>query len=123
MPTDFIQLIQAVRRLYKTPGQHLTLSQVVELNKRFVEGYAHFKDEPRVKELRKGVLEYNRLVRDLGLRDHQVCISYFVKFFTSLTLFRRFLERRKLAARCLVYSHIASGFFSFGLYLHFPVSF
>ncbi|KAF8077978.1 glycerol-3-phosphate O-acyltransferase [Lyophyllum atratum] len=69
---DTLMLIQAVRRLYKTPGQHLTLGQVVELNKRLLEGYVHFKDEPRVQKLRTGVLKYNRLVRDLGLRDHQV---------------------------------------------------
>jgi glycerol-3-phosphate O-acyltransferase/dihydroxyacetone phosphate acyltransferase len=44
----------------------------VELNKRFIEGYLHFKDEPRVQKLREDVIKYNRLVRDLGLRDHQV---------------------------------------------------
>lgn len=66
------QVIQAARRLYKAPGEHLTLSQVVELNKRFIEGYLHFKDEPRVQKLREDVIKYNRLVRDLGLRDHQV---------------------------------------------------
>ncbi|KAF8894585.1 hypothetical protein BD779DRAFT_1501913 [Infundibulicybe gibba] len=60
---DTLMLIQAVRRLYKTPGQHLTLGQVVELNRRLLEGYTHFKDEPRVQNLRKA---------DLGLRDHQV---------------------------------------------------
>ncbi|KAI6030179.1 hypothetical protein EDC04DRAFT_2869019 [Pisolithus marmoratus] len=43
------------RRLYKTPGQHPTLGQV-----------------PRVQELKADVLKYNRLLRDLGLRDHQV---------------------------------------------------
>ncbi|KAJ7675042.1 hypothetical protein B0H17DRAFT_946306 [Mycena rosella] len=69
---DTLMLIQAVRRLYKTPGQHLTLGQVVELNRRLLEGYEHFKDLPRVQNLRKDVLKYNRLVRDLGLRDHQV---------------------------------------------------
>ncbi|KAJ6504811.1 hypothetical protein C8R47DRAFT_1103689 [Mycena vitilis] len=69
---DTLMLIQAVRRLYKTPGQHLTLGQVVELNRRLLEGYEHFKDEPRVQNLRKDVLKYNRLVRDMGLRDHQV---------------------------------------------------
>jgi len=69
---DTLMLIQAVRRLYKTPGQHLTLGQVVELNRRFLEGYTHFKDEPRVQKLRNDVLKYNRLLRDLGLRDHQV---------------------------------------------------
>lgn len=66
------KLVQAARRLYKTPGQHLTLGQVVELNRRLVQGYTHFKDEPRVVQLRKEVLKYNRLLRDLGLRDHQV---------------------------------------------------
>ncbi|KAH7107845.1 glycerol-3-phosphate O-acyltransferase [Auriculariales sp. MPI-PUGE-AT-0066] len=69
---DTLMVIQAARRLYKAPGEHLTLSQVVELNKRFIEGYLHFKDEPRVQQLRADVIKYNRLVRDLGLRDHQV---------------------------------------------------
>jgi len=68
-----------VRRLYKTPGQHLTLGQVVELNRRLLEGYVHFKDEPRVQRLREDVLKYNRLVRDLGLRDHQVSLGILAK--------------------------------------------
>ncbi|KAH9079344.1 hypothetical protein EDB83DRAFT_2216573 [Lactarius deliciosus] len=69
---DTLMLIQAARRLYQPPGQHLTLGQVVELNKRFLLAYSHFKDEPRIQALRKKVLKYNRLLRDLGLRDHQV---------------------------------------------------
>lgn len=69
---DTLMVIQAARRLYKTPGQHLTLGQVVELNRRFLEGYTHFKDEPRIQKLKTDVLKYNRLLRDLGLRDHQV---------------------------------------------------
>ncbi|EIN07408.1 glycerol-3-phosphate O-acyltransferase [Punctularia strigosozonata HHB-11173 SS5] len=72
---DTLMVIQAARRLYRTPGQHLTLGQVVELNKRFLEGYNHFKDEPRIQQLRTDVLKYNRLVRDLGLRDHQVPLA------------------------------------------------
>ncbi|EJD05900.1 glycerol-3-phosphate O-acyltransferase [Fomitiporia mediterranea MF3/22] len=69
---DTLMVIQAARRLYETPGQHLTLGQVVELNKRFLEAYMHFKDDPRVQKLKENVLKYNRSVRDLGLRDHQV---------------------------------------------------
>ncbi|KAG9100483.1 hypothetical protein FS749_015076 [Ceratobasidium sp. UAMH 11750] len=69
---ETLMVVQAGRRLYKTPGQHLNLGQVVELNKRFIEGYIHFKDEPRIQALRKSVLDYNRLLRDLGIRDHQV---------------------------------------------------
>ncbi|KAI0721682.1 glycerol-3-phosphate O-acyltransferase [Cerioporus squamosus] len=72
---ETLMLIQAARRLYKTPGQHLTLGQVVELNKRFLQGYLHFKDEPKVQKLRDDVLKYNRLLRDLGLRDHQVPLA------------------------------------------------
>lgn len=44
----------------------------MELNRRFLEGYTTFKDEPRVQKLRADVLKYNRLIRDLGIRDHQV---------------------------------------------------
>ncbi|GBE82279.1 Glycerol-3-phosphate O-acyltransferase 1 [Sparassis crispa] len=72
---DTLMLIQAARRLYRTPGQHLSLGQVVELNKRFLEGYLHFYQQPKVQKLRADVLKYNRLVRDLGLRDHQVPVA------------------------------------------------
>ncbi|KAJ3851561.1 hypothetical protein EV368DRAFT_83413 [Lentinula lateritia] len=69
---DTLMLVQAVRRLYKTPTQHLTLGQVVQLNRRLLNGYTHFKDEPRIQKLRTDVLKYNRSLRDLGIRDHQV---------------------------------------------------
>ncbi|KAF8902154.1 glycerol-3-phosphate O-acyltransferase [Mucidula mucida] len=69
---DTLMLIQAIRRLYKTPFEHPTLGQVVEMNRRLLEGYQVFKDEPQVVQLRKDVLKYNRMLRDLGLRDHQV---------------------------------------------------
>ncbi|KAG8968616.1 hypothetical protein FRC03_006737 [Tulasnella sp. 419] len=72
---DTLMVIQAARRLYKAPGLHLTLGQVVELNKRFIEGYIHFKDEPRIQELKAEVIRYNRLLRDLGLKDHQVPVA------------------------------------------------
>jgi glycerol-3-phosphate O-acyltransferase/dihydroxyacetone phosphate acyltransferase len=60
------------RRLYRVPGQHLTLGQVVELSKRFMEGYLHYQDEPRIQALRTRVIKYNRLLRDMGISDHQV---------------------------------------------------
>ena len=65
-------MIQAARRLYRVPGQHLTLGQVVELSKRFMEGYLHYQHEPRIIDLRKRVIAYNRLLRDMGIADHQV---------------------------------------------------
>lgn len=66
------QVIQASRRLYKPPGQQLNLSQVVELNKRFIMGYNAYRDEPKVKALYKRIEAYNKSLRRLGLKDHQV---------------------------------------------------
>ena len=89
-----------MRRLYKTPGLHLTLGQVVELNRRLLEGYVHFKDEPRVEKLRQDVLKYNRLVRDLGLRDHQVSLLY--RFFLVIVdNIIRYPVRRKQVGKLL----------------------
>ncbi|KAI0741849.1 hypothetical protein C8Q80DRAFT_1274206 [Daedaleopsis nitida] len=70
---ETLMLIQAARRLYEAPlSQQLPLDKVIELNKRFLQAYMHFKDEPKVQKLRNDVLQYNQLLRYLGLRDHQV---------------------------------------------------
>ncbi|ORY58696.1 hypothetical protein BCR35DRAFT_271133, partial [Leucosporidium creatinivorum] len=69
---ETLMLIQATRRLYRPPGQHLTLGQIVELNKRFIAGYEVYKDEPRLIDLSKRVREYNTLLRYMGLKDHQI---------------------------------------------------
>lgn len=58
--------------MYRPPGSNLTLGQVVELNKRFIVGYEVYKEDPRIKELERGVREYNKLLQYLGLKDHQV---------------------------------------------------
>ena len=69
---DTLMLIQAVRRLYNPKGKELPLSVIVELNRRLMKGYNVYKDDPRVKSLRKDVLDYNRRLFHLGVRDHQV---------------------------------------------------
>lgn len=69
---DTLMLVQAARRLYNPTGKKLPLPLVVELNRRLVKGYTTYKDDPRVVELKKNVLEYNRKLRALGIRDHQV---------------------------------------------------
>lgn len=51
----------------------MTLGQVVEMNRRFSEAYERFQDELKIIRLREDVTRYNRLLRDIGLRDHQVC--------------------------------------------------
>lgn len=58
--------------MYKPPGQSLSLGQVVELNRRFIAGYLQYKDDPKLASLLTEVQSYNRELRMLGLRDHQV---------------------------------------------------
>ncbi|CAO1629513.1 unnamed protein product [Parajaminaea phylloscopi] len=69
---ETLMLIQAARRLYTPPGHHLTLPQVVELNRRFIIGYLKFRNEERVQKLKADVLRYNKMLGWAGLRDHQV---------------------------------------------------
>lgn len=64
-----------MRRLYNSKGTKLPLPRVVELNRRLVQGYERYKDDPRIIELKKEVTIYNSKLRALGLRDHQVQIA------------------------------------------------
>jgi glycerol-3-phosphate O-acyltransferase/dihydroxyacetone phosphate acyltransferase len=50
---------------------------VVELNRRLVKGYAHYKDDPRIVNLRNSIVNYNKQLRILGIRDHQVQYAKF----------------------------------------------
>jgi glycerol-3-phosphate O-acyltransferase/dihydroxyacetone phosphate acyltransferase len=84
-----LQVIQAVRRLYKPTHKKLPLPAVVELNRRLVTGYTHYKDDPRIIKLRASVTEYNRQLRLLGLRDHQVEYAKFSIIKVIITLIYR----------------------------------
>ena len=69
---DTLMLVQAARRLYNPTGKKLPLPLVVELNRRLMKGYSQYKDDPRVVELKQAVNDYNRRLRALGIKDHQV---------------------------------------------------
>jgi glycerol-3-phosphate O-acyltransferase/dihydroxyacetone phosphate acyltransferase len=69
---DTLMLIQAARRLYNPTGKKLPLPMVVELNRRLVKGYEHYKDDPRIISLKKSVIAYNKQLTYLNIRDHQV---------------------------------------------------
>lgn len=74
---DTLMLIQAVRRLYNPKGKKLPLPAVIELQRRFLKGYAAYKDDPRVIKTRKAVLDYNKQLMQIGIRDHQVSYAKF----------------------------------------------
>ncbi|TPX10175.1 uncharacterized protein E0L32_001372 [Thyridium curvatum] len=69
---DTLMMIQAARRLYNPTGKKLPLPVVVELNRRLAMGYEKYKDDERLKSLQVAVKEYNKQLRYLNLRDHQV---------------------------------------------------
>lgn len=98
---DTLMVIQAARRLYKPSQKKLPLPAVVELNRRLVTGYTHFKDDPRIINLRASVSEYNRQLRLLGLRDHQVEYAKFSIFKVVWTLVYRTAKLFVLGAAAL----------------------
>lgn len=69
---ETLMVIQAGRRLYKPAHRKLPLQSVVELNRRFITGYNHFKDDARVIKLKEDVLSYNKDLYLMGIKDHQL---------------------------------------------------
>ena len=62
---------------------------IVELNRRLVKGYTHYKDDPRIVNLKKSVNAYNKQLWLLGVRDHQVEYAKFSSIMVILTLIYR----------------------------------
>ncbi|TDZ59756.1 putative acyltransferase [Colletotrichum trifolii] len=69
---DTLMLLQAARRLYNPTGKKLPLPVVVELNRRLAMGYERYKDDERIVDVIKSVKRYNKQLRYVNLRDHQV---------------------------------------------------
>ncbi|KAL8825027.1 MAG: hypothetical protein Q9170_007958 [Blastenia crenularia] len=86
---DTLMLIQAARRLYNPTGKKLPLSMIVELNRRLVKGYTHYKNDPRIDNLKRSVNDYNKQLWLLGVRDHQVEYAKFSVLKVIFTLIYR----------------------------------
>ncbi|KAG8530947.1 uncharacterized protein KY384_004304 [Bacidia gigantensis] len=86
---ETLMMIHAARRLYNPPGKKLPLPMVVELNRRLVQGYTHYQDDPRIIDLKKSVNEYNKQLWRLGVRDHQVEYARFSVIKVVVSLFYR----------------------------------
>ncbi|KAI5267156.1 hypothetical protein E4T47_08117 [Aureobasidium subglaciale] len=98
---DTLMLIQAVRRLYNPKGKKLPLPMIVELNRRLVKGYTTYKDDPRIVNLKKSILAYNKELMMLNIRDHQVSYAKFSIIKVVLTLFYRLGKLLVLAVAVL----------------------
>ncbi|KAK9463688.1 uncharacterized protein V1516DRAFT_668460 [Lipomyces oligophaga] len=95
---DTLMVIQAARRLYKPAQKKLPLSLVIEMNRRLVIGYTHYKDDPRIMHLWQAVAAYNKSLRDLGIMDHQV---EYAKLSTSTVLGKLIYRSLKLSVLVL----------------------
>lgn len=69
---ETLQLIQASRRLYMSANKKMPLSLVIDFNRRLLQGYSRYQNDIRVVNVKKSVLAYNRRLRALGIKDHQV---------------------------------------------------
>ena len=67
-----LRFIQAARRLYKPKTADLSPGQYVELNRRFVDRYLKFADDPEMSAFRKDVEDYQARLDMLGLKDYQL---------------------------------------------------
>ncbi|RAO65738.1 uncharacterized protein BHQ10_001750 [Talaromyces amestolkiae] len=94
---ETLMAVQAARRLYNTKGKKLPLPMVIELNRRLITGYAHFKDDPRIVKLKNSITSYNKQLRFLGLRDHQVEYAKFSILKVVFTLVYRLIKLTLLA--------------------------
>jgi glycerol-3-phosphate O-acyltransferase/dihydroxyacetone phosphate acyltransferase len=67
-----LQLIWAVRRLYKPSGLRLTTAAKLELTRRFEESRIKLQTQPEIVQLMAKVENYNNNLKLYGLKDHQV---------------------------------------------------
>lgn len=69
---ETLLMIQATRRLYLPVNKKVPLSLVIKFNRRLLKGYTRYKDDQRVVQLKKAVIDYNRRLLALGIKDHQI---------------------------------------------------
>lgn len=82
---------------------------MVELNRRLIQGYNKYKDDPRIIDLKKEVLSYNAQILALGVRDHQVQYARV----SGVTCF--FLFWYRLLKLCVLSIFVVPGTILFGL--------
>ncbi|KAJ4293798.1 Glycerol-3-phosphate/dihydroxyacetone phosphate acyltransferase [Collariella sp. IMI 366227] len=98
---DTLMVIQAARRLYNPTGKKLPLPVVVELNRRLAMGYEKYKNDERVVKIKESVMEYNKRLRYLNIRDHQVEYGKLSWITVVLTFYYRLLKLLVLSAGVL----------------------
>ncbi|KAI1265350.1 acyltransferase [Xylariaceae sp. FL1019] len=89
---DTLMCIQAARRLYNT-GKKLPLPMVVELNRRLAVGFSKYRADQRIVDLMDNLKDYNKQLRYLNIKDHQL---NYAKKNIPLVIFTLFYRIAKL---------------------------
>ncbi|OBA26651.1 hypothetical protein HANVADRAFT_40007 [Hanseniaspora valbyensis NRRL Y-1626] len=68
---EILQVIQACRRLlYTNHTDKITYNVVI--NRMLIKGYEHFQNDERIINVKNQVINYNKDLYEIGIRDHQV---------------------------------------------------
>ena len=82
---ETLMVVQAARRLY-TNEKTLPIPLIVEMNRRLVIGYNHYKENPEIIELREKIMHYNENLKRLHLPDHEVNRAAQFNFLKNLSI-------------------------------------
>ncbi|KAH3678484.1 hypothetical protein WICMUC_001501 [Wickerhamomyces mucosus] len=86
---ETLMVIQAARRLY---AKKVPLSLAVDMNRKLVTGYTHYKDDPKIVHLKGAVMDYTKSLTQLGLKDHQVELAVRNRWESLLVLIPKFFQ-------------------------------
>jgi glycerol-3-phosphate O-acyltransferase/dihydroxyacetone phosphate acyltransferase len=65
-------MIQTTRRLYAPKNKRLSAGESLAIARKIKLGYDTMKDDSRIQAIRQRVLDYNKMLQDFGMSDHQV---------------------------------------------------
>ncbi|CAM0141891.1 Glycerol-3-phosphate/dihydroxyacetone phosphate acyltransferase [Umbelopsis sp. WA50703] len=94
---ETLKVAQAARRLYRPVHHKLSISQVVDLNRRFMIGFTELRDQPELQDLLRQVQDYNQTLAQFGIRDHQVERLNLTPFQAARLLIARVLKLSSFA--------------------------
>ncbi|CAG8761234.1 19856_t:CDS:2, partial [Racocetra persica] len=77
---ETLSVIRVARCLCKPENRRLEIDEVIDLDRRLINGYMKFKDNSKIQEIYKKVKKYDQLLKHYGLNDYQVQKTTIGKF-------------------------------------------
>jgi len=99
---ETLEAVYTIRKFYQPTNITLQASDYLELNRRFVNGFLQFKDEPRIQECYDKLRNYLDRLKLLGLKDRHIEEYSGVNRF--LTLLRNYITKFIMMLVSLIFS-------------------